>query len=60
MQEILWKKDILKEDYQKAFRLTSFFLSNPVSLNGKIIKNKRGLELVISSSSDYETSLEKY
>ena len=42
MQEILWKKDILKEDYQKALRLTSFFLSNPASLNGKNYQKQKG------------------
>ena len=43
----------MKEDYEKALKkLTVFFLLNPVSfLTDKIIKNKRGLELVTSRSS---------
>ena len=36
MQEILLKKDILKENYQKALKkLNLFFLLNPVSFNGQ-------------------------
>ena len=36
MQEILSKKDILKEDYQKALKkLTLFFLFNLVPFNGE-------------------------
>ena len=50
-----------KEDYQKALKkITSFFLSNPVSFNSKIIKNKRGLELLTSRYSGYETSSENF
>ena len=45
MQEILFKIDILKEDYQKAFKkLTLFFLSNPVPFNGQIYKKQKGFE----------------
>ena len=47
----------MKEDYQKAFKkLTLFFLSNPVLLMDKVIKNKRCLELKTSHSSGHETS----
>ena len=35
MQDVLLKKDILKEDYQKALeKITLFFLSNLVPFNG--------------------------
>ena len=37
-----------------------FFLSNPVSFNGQLQKNKKGLELVTSRSSSYETSSETF
>ena len=39
-------------------KVPSFFLFNTVSLNG--CPNKRGLELVTSHTSDYETSSEKF
>ena len=40
MQEILLKKDILKENYQKALKkLNLFFLSNPVPFNGQSYQN---------------------
>ena len=39
-------------------KLTLFFLSNPVSFNGQLQKNKKSLELVTSRSSSYETSSE--
>ena len=63
MQEIVLKVryDILKEDYQKAFKkLTLVFLSIPVPLNGQIYQKKRGLELVTSRSSGDKTSSEKF
>ena len=46
MQEILLKKDILKEDYRKILRnLLYFFFWTQSLLMDKIIKNKRDLEL---------------
>ena len=49
------------EDYQKALKkLTLFPLSNSVLLMDKVIKYKRGLKLVSSRSSGYETSSEKF
>ena len=43
MQEILLKKDILKEDYQKALKkLTLFFLSNSVPFNDQSYKKQKG------------------
>ena len=60
MQGILLKISILK-DYQKTFKkLSLFYLSNPVFFNDKLMKNKRGMELVTSRSSGYKTSLEKF
>ena len=48
MQEILFKIDILKEDYQKAFKkfFKKFFifLSNPVPFNEQIYKKQKGCE----------------
>ena len=35
MHEILFKKYILQEDYQNAFKLNLFFLSNPSPFNGQ-------------------------
>ena len=49
--KVFWKR-ITKKALKK---LSLFFLSNPVP-----IKNKRGLELVTSHSSGYETSSEKF
>ena len=61
MQEILLKLDVLKQDYQKALkRVTLFFLLNPVPFNRQNYQNKRGLELVTSRYSGYETSSEKF
>ena len=55
MQEILLKISILKENYQKALKkLIPFFLM------GKVILNKRGLELVTSCSSGHKVSSEKF
>ena len=43
MGESLLKKDILKDDYQKALKkLTLLFLSNPVSFNGKNYQKQKG------------------
>ena len=50
----------MRGDYQKPLKkLTLIFLSNPDPLNGKVFKNKKGLELVTSRSSGYETSSQK-
>ena len=51
MQKVLLKNDNLKEGCQKALKkLTLFFLLNVALLNGQDYE-KRGLELVTSSSS---------
>ena len=43
MQEILIKKDILKEGYQKASeKLTLLFLLNPVSFYGQSYQKEKG------------------
>ena len=47
LSKVLWKVKL-------------FFLLNPVPFNGKVIKNKSGLELVTSRSSGYETSSQKF
>ena len=50
----------MKEDYQNALKkLTLFFLLNPVPFNGQNYENKRGLELLTSRSSGYQTSSKK-
>ena len=50
-----------EEDYQKALKkLTLFFLSNPISFNEQVMKNKRGLKLVTSHRSRYKTSSDKF
>ena len=41
MQEIILK-DILKEDYQKAFKKVTFFLSSPVSFNRQNYQKQKG------------------
>ena len=49
------------DDYQKPLKKSAlFFLLNLVLFNGrKVIKNKRGLKVVTSCSSGYETRSEK-
>ena len=43
MQEIILKKDILKEDYQKALKkITLFFLSNLVPFNRQDYQKQKG------------------
>ena len=50
-----------KEDYQKALKKsTLFFLPNPVPFNGQSYQKQKGLELVTSPSSGYETSSKKF
>ena len=59
MQDI-FLKDILKEDYQKPLKSQRYFFFRTQSLlMDKVIINKRGLELVPSCSSVYETSSKK-
>ena len=62
MQEIILKQDVLKEDYQKPFKKLTFFVClNPVLYNGQHCqKQKRGLKLVTSHSSGYETCSKKF
>ena len=51
----------MKEDYQKAFKKsTLFFFPTQSLLMDKVIKKKRGLKLVTSCSSGYQTSSEKF
>ena len=55
-----FKTRYLKDNYQKPFKnLTFFFLSNQVPFNGQSYQ-KKGLELVTSRSSGYETSSQKF
>ena len=43
------KQDVLKKEYKKALeKLISFFILNQSLLIEKVIKNKRGAELVTS------------
>ena len=50
----------MEEDYQKALKkLTIYFFQTQSLLMDKVIKNKRGRELVTSPSSGHETSSEK-
>ena len=54
-----FKNKSLLEDYQKALeKLTLFFFQIKFFFIDKIIKNRRGLELVTSSSLDHKTSSE--
>ena len=51
----------MEENYWKALKSQSCFFFQPQSLlMDKVIKNKRGLDLVTSRSSSYETSSEDY
>ena len=65
---IFFKEHILKEDCRKALKSQLYFFfqiqslltdSNTVLFN-KVIKNKRGQELVTSRSSGYGISSEKF
>ena len=50
-----------EEGLSKSLKKVNFiFLSNPVPLMDKVIKNKSGLELVPSRSPGHETSSEKF
>ena len=55
MKEVLLKTSILKEDYKGA--LKNFFSRTQSLLMDKVIKNKKGPELVTSHFSDYKTNL---
>ena len=51
----------MKEDYQKALKkLSLFFLSNPVPFNGQSYQKQKGLELVTSCSSGWETNSQNF
>ena len=57
IQEILFLKRYFERGLSQYLKkLALFFLSNPLPLD-KVIKNKRGLQLVTSRSSGYKTSL---
>ena len=57
MQEILFKIRYYDRGVSKCLKkLTSFFFQTQSLLMDRVIKNKRGLELVTSHSSGYETS----
>ena len=61
MQEILLKIRHFERGLSKSFKKGNYFFFWTQSLSmDKIIKNKRGLELVTSCSSGYKTSLEKF
>ena len=66
MQEILLKIRYFEGDYQNPFDIKiplskPFFpFRNQSLLMDEVIKNKRGLELVTSSSSGYKASLQKF
>ena len=56
-----FENKFLKDYYLKALKKSTLtFFSNRVPLMDKVIKNKKSLELVTSSSSGYETSSEKF
>ena len=61
MQEILLKIGYLERNYQKALKIFNIYVFRTQSIfMNKIMKNKRGLELVISPSSVYKKSSEKF
>ena len=61
MQEILLKIGYLERNYQKALKIFNIYVFRTQSIfMNKIMKNKRGLELVISPSSGYKKSSEKF
>ena len=60
-KQLLHSRNSFREDYQEALKkLTLFFLSSPVPFKRQDHKNKMGLELVSSCSSDYKTCSEKF
>ena len=61
MQEIILKVKYFERGLSKSLKKGNFIFSFESSpFVDKIIKNKRGLELVISRYSGYETSSEKF
>ena len=52
-------QEILKKRLSKSLKKV-ILLSNPVPLMGKIVKNKKSLELETCRSSGYKTSAEKF
>ena len=60
MQEILLKIRYFERELSKSLKKANFVFSFEPSLFDKIIKNKRGLELVTSRSSGYKISSEKF
>ena len=61
MQEVLLKIRYFERGLSKRLKKDNYFLFRTQSLlMDKIIKNKRGLELVTSHSSGCETSSEKF
>ena len=62
MQEILLKIRYFEREISKSLQKVNFIFSfwTQSLLMEKVIKNKRGLELVTGCSSGYETSSEKF
>ena len=60
MQGIILKIRNWRDDYQKAFKKSTFFFWTQSLLMDKVIKTKMGLELVTRCSSGYKTSSEKF
>ena len=58
MQEIFLKIRYFERGLSKSLKKVNFIFS--FELMGKIIKSKRGLELVTSCSSGYKIGLEKF
>ena len=52
-------KNILKENYQKAFKNATFIFFKLVPFNEQDYKNKRGLKLLNTRFSGYKRSSEK-
>ena len=61
MQETLLKIRYFETGLSKSLKKVNFiFFPNPVPFNGQSYQKQKGLELVTSRSSGYETSLEKF
>ena len=61
MQEILLKIRYFERGLSKSLKKVNFIFFRAQSLlMDKVIKNKRGLKLVTSRSSGYETSSQKF
>ena len=59
MQEILLKKRYFERELSKSLKKVYFFFWTQSLLMDRVIKIKRGLELVTSRSASYKTSSEK-